>query len=131
MSNATAKQSGSRRVVVRVLVYVAAAVATVVVITQASDTLEPTISAVVQAIATIALAAVGAEALLYNRALVDAARTEAAATLDEARATLEAVQATRASTIEVRRLALLASVPFLRLHRPNRVVCSDDRLGPS
>lgn len=120
-----AREEGSpRKTAVRLSIFLAAGLVAAVAITAATDTLEPRVSAVVTALATIALAAVAAEALFANRALVianrelvRAAQDEAAASRQEAIETSRAVDATVGVTLESRRQALLASLPFLRMTR--------------
>src|SRR5579862_7286193 len=108
----------------RLLGYVVVTLAAVGAIVVSSAHLSDAISPLVQAVATIALAVVGIEAVLANRRLVDAARLQAQAATEEAeaarleaKATTDAVEATRASTTEARRQAMLGSIPYLRAAR--------------
>ncbi len=107
----------------RAAIYALAVIMASASILLVSQEFEGRVSEVVLAVATLALAGVGIEAVIYNRELVSAAREEAAAARDEAKATLAAVDATRESTSEARRQALLASAPFLRMGRPTPEDC--------
>lgn len=124
----------------RFLGYVAvAAIASAAVILVTPD-IKSGVPTVVQALATIALTAVAAEALIANRELVrvtqdqaaatrdeaEATRDEAAASREQAKAALDAVEAATAGTLEQRRLAILASVPYVSMDQP---VASEDPSG--
>lgn len=103
---------------VRAGFYVLAAIIAAITILLVPGDAEGRASAVVQATATIALAAVAAEALLHSRALVGATRELTEATRAQAGAAKLAVDAANASTLEARRQALLVATPFLRVDRP-------------
>lgn len=106
-----AREEGSpRKTAVRLSIYLVAGLVAVAAIAAVTDTLEQRVSALVTALATIALAAVAAEALFANRALVKtnrelvrAAQDEAAASRQEAIETGRAVDATVGLTLESRR----------------------------
>lgn len=124
MQSLKPERARSWQVVVRLIIYLAVGLVSIAAVAMATDTLEPRVSAVVTTLATIALAAVAAEALFANRELVKAnrdlvraAEDQAAASRQEAIETGRAVDATVSVTLETRRQALLASLPFLRMSR--------------
>lgn len=100
------------------MLYILAGIVAVVAILLVPANLEPMASAIVQATATIALAAVATEALLASRALVEATRDLTEATRSHAVVANAAVEAAHEATQEGRRQSLLAATPFVRIDRP-------------